>query len=192
MASYPHQLSGGMAQRVLIAGAVSCNPEIIIADEPTTALDVTVQAEVLELLRGLQQERNMGMILVTHNLGVVADICDRVAVMRDGRIVELGPVADLRRSASRLHPEPARRDPRGGPVTERTRSDGGRPMSAPTRSAPLLDVSGLNVTYPAKGFRAPPFHALRDISIHIQSGEHSAWSASRDRASPHSARPSWD
>ncbi len=95
MSSYPHQLSGGMAQRVLIAGAVSCNPEIIIADEPTTALDVTVQAEVLHLLRELQRERNMGMILVTHNLGVVADICDRVAVMREGQIVELSSVKEL-------------------------------------------------------------------------------------------------
>ena len=88
MASYPHQLSGGMAQRVLIAGAVSCDPELLIADEPTTALDVTVQADVLNLLRELQQERNMGMILVTHNFGVVADICDRVVVMRQGEIVE--------------------------------------------------------------------------------------------------------
>jgi len=95
LAAYPHQLSGGMAQRVLIAGAVSCDPELLIADEPTTALDVTVQAEVLELLRDLQRERNMGLILVTHNLGVVADICDRVAVMRDGLIVEQQPVADL-------------------------------------------------------------------------------------------------
>ncbi|WP_089154660.1 dipeptide/oligopeptide/nickel ABC transporter permease/ATP-binding protein [Micromonospora sp. NBS 11-29] len=95
LAAYPHQLSGGMAQRVLIAGAVSCDPELLIADEPTTALDVTVQAEVLELLRDLQRERTMGLILVTHNLGVVADICDRVAVMRDGLIVEQRPVADL-------------------------------------------------------------------------------------------------
>ncbi|RMB60154.1 dipeptide/oligopeptide/nickel ABC transporter permease/ATP-binding protein [Tessaracoccus antarcticus] len=94
-ASYPHQLSGGMAQRVLIAGAVSCDPELLIADEPTTAVDVTVQVEVLALLRDLQQERNMGMILVTHNLGVVADICDRVAVMRKGRIVEEKPVREL-------------------------------------------------------------------------------------------------
>jgi peptide/nickel transport system permease protein len=95
MAAYPHQLSGGMAQRVLIAGAVSCDPELLIADEPTTALDVTVQAEVLNLLRELQQERNMGMILVTHNFGVVADICDRVAVMQNGLIVEQRSVKDL-------------------------------------------------------------------------------------------------
>jgi peptide/nickel transport system permease protein len=95
MSSYPHQLSGGMAQRVLIAGAVSCDPELLIADEPTTALDVTVQAEVLSLLRELQRERNMGLILVTHNFGVVADICDRVAVMRGGVIVEQRPVAEL-------------------------------------------------------------------------------------------------
>jgi peptide/nickel transport system permease protein len=93
--SYPHQISGGMAQRVLIAGAVSCDPDLLIADEPTTALDVTVQAEVLDLMRSLQSERRMGMILVTHNFGVVADICDRVAVMQTGQIVESAPVAEL-------------------------------------------------------------------------------------------------
>ena len=80
-----------MAQRVLIAGAVSCNPDLLIADEPTTALDVTVQAEVLDLLRDLQEEFHMGVLLVTHNFGVVADLCDRVSVMRNGRIVETGP-----------------------------------------------------------------------------------------------------
>ncbi|GAA0941826.1 dipeptide/oligopeptide/nickel ABC transporter permease/ATP-binding protein [Actinocorallia libanotica] len=88
--SYPHQISGGMAQRVLIAGAMSCEPRLLIADEPTTALDVRVQAEILELLRRLQRERDLGVLLVTHNLGVVADLCDRVAVMREGRIVESG------------------------------------------------------------------------------------------------------
>ncbi|NYH51502.1 peptide/nickel transport system permease protein [Nocardiopsis arvandica] len=95
MASHPHQISGGMAQRVLIAGAVSCDPDLLIADEPTTALDVTVQAEVLALLRRLQAQRGMGVLLVTHNLGVVADLCDRVAVMREGVIVEVGATADL-------------------------------------------------------------------------------------------------
>jgi peptide/nickel transport system permease protein len=94
-AAYPHEVSGGMAQRVLIAGAVSCDPELLIADEPTTALDVTVQAEVLDLLRDLQEERNMGLLLVTHNFGVVADLCDRVSVMQSGRIVETGPVGTI-------------------------------------------------------------------------------------------------
>jgi peptide/nickel transport system permease protein len=84
-----------MAQRVLIAGAVSCNPDLLIADEPTTALDVTVQAEVLDLLRDLQAEFSMGILLVTHNFGVVADLCDRVSVMRDGRIVETGPARSI-------------------------------------------------------------------------------------------------
>ena len=94
-AAYPHQVSGGMAQRVLIAGAVSCNPDLLIADEPTTALDVTVQAEVLDLLRDLQAEFTMGVLIVTHNFGVVADICDRVSVMSAGRIVETGPTQSI-------------------------------------------------------------------------------------------------
>jgi peptide/nickel transport system permease protein len=94
-AAYPHEVSGGMAQRVLIAGAVSCDPDLLIADEPTTALDVTVQAEVLDLLRELQRELNMGVVLVTHNFGVVADLCDRVSVMRDGRVIETGPVRSI-------------------------------------------------------------------------------------------------
>jgi peptide/nickel transport system permease protein len=92
---YPHEISGGMAQRVLICGAVASNPDLIVADEPTTALDVTVQAEVLELLRELRDERGLAVILVTHNLGVVADICDTVSVMRDGRIVERSDVDAL-------------------------------------------------------------------------------------------------
>jgi len=95
MASYPHQVSGGMAQRVLIAGALATEPDLIIADEPSTALDVTVQAEVLDLLRELQRESHCAMLLVTHNFGVVADICDTVAVMQGGQIVETAPVRDI-------------------------------------------------------------------------------------------------
>jgi ABC-type dipeptide/oligopeptide/nickel transport system ATPase component len=94
-ASYPHELSGGMAQRVLIAGAVSCDPSLIIADEPTTALDVTVQAEILDLLRELRQELGVAVLIVTHNFGVVADLCDRVTVMQSGRIVETGPARSI-------------------------------------------------------------------------------------------------
>jgi oligopeptide/dipeptide ABC transporter ATP-binding protein len=92
---FPHQLSGGMRQRVVIAIALACNPQLLIADEPTTALDVTVQAQILELLRSLQLKHHMALILISHNLGVVAGMCDRVAVMYAGRIVEQAGVAAL-------------------------------------------------------------------------------------------------
>lgn len=92
---YPHQLSGGMRQRVMIAMALSCNPQLLIADEPTTALDVTIQAQILELVRKLQKEFNASMILITHDLGVVAETCDDVAVMYAGRIIEYGSVEDI-------------------------------------------------------------------------------------------------
>ena len=92
---YPHQFSGGMRQRVMIAMALALEPDLIIADEPTTALDVTVQAQVMELLADLQREYNMGLILITHDLGVVADVADKIAVMYAGRIVETAPVHEL-------------------------------------------------------------------------------------------------
>ncbi len=92
---YPHQFSGGMRQRIMIAMAMALEPDLIIADEPTTALDVTVQAQVMELLAELQRELRMGLILITHDLGVVADVADRIAVMYAGRIVESAPVHDI-------------------------------------------------------------------------------------------------
>ncbi len=100
--AYPHELSGGLRQRAMIAMALSCRPRLLLADEPTTALDATVQVQVLILLRRLQRELGMGMIFVTHDLGVAAEIADRVAVMYAGRIVESGPVGDLLRTPA--HP----------------------------------------------------------------------------------------
>jgi len=92
---YPHEMSGGMRQRATIAMALSCDPTLLIADEPTTALDVTIQAQILDLMQRLQRERGMGVLFVTHNLGVVAEIAQRVVVLYAGRVVESGPVADV-------------------------------------------------------------------------------------------------
>jgi peptide/nickel transport system ATP-binding protein len=102
LAEYPHQLSGGMRQRVMIAMAIAGKPKVLIADEPTTALDVTVQAQILELLRALQREHGMAMIFITHDLGVVAELCDDVLVMYAGRVAEHAPVKQL--FASPRHP----------------------------------------------------------------------------------------
>ncbi|MCB1092324.1 MAG: ABC transporter ATP-binding protein [Verrucomicrobiae bacterium] len=95
MTEYPHQLSGGMRQRVMIAMALGCKPDLLIADEPTTALDVTVQAQILDLMKSLQAEMGMAIILITHDLGVIAETCDEVVVMYAGRIVERAPVKEL-------------------------------------------------------------------------------------------------
>jgi oligopeptide transport system ATP-binding protein len=98
MKAYPHQMSGGMRQRAMIAMALSCNPALLIADEPTTALDVTIQAQILELIRRLQRELGMAVIFITHNLGVAAEIADRIMVMYAGRIVEEGPARSIFRT----------------------------------------------------------------------------------------------
>ena len=93
--NYPHELSGGMRQRIVGAIAISCGPRVLIADEPTTSLDVTIQAQYLSLLRELQRAQHLAMIFITHNLGIVARMCDAVAVMYAGRIVEAGPVRQI-------------------------------------------------------------------------------------------------
>ena len=122
--AYPHQFSGGMRQRIMIAMAIALDPAVLIADEPTTALDVTVQAQIMALLQELQEERQMGLILITHDLGVVADVADRIAVMYAGRLVETAHGARaVRRAGPPLHAGPARVDPAPGPEGTDPRRD---------------------------------------------------------------------
>ena len=102
MRSYPHQMSGGQQQRVMIAMALACNPALLVADEPTTALDVTIQKQILDLLKELKQKLQMSILLITHNLGIVGDLADNVAVMYAGRIVEYAPAKELLQKP--LHP----------------------------------------------------------------------------------------
>ncbi len=163
LGQYPHQLSGGMRQRIMIAIALTCEPRLIIADEPTTALDVTIQAQILELMTGLTRRLNVALVIITHNLGVVARYASRVNVMYAGRIVESGPAADLYhdprhpytiallRSVPRLdRPRQARLDPVEGQPPDLTRLDGGcafRPrcrfaVAACAEARPPLEPAG--------------------------------------------------
>ena len=129
---YPHQFSGGQKQRVVIAAALALNPGLIVADEPTTALDVTVQAEILELLRDLRDKYGTSIVLITHNMGVVADLADRVVVMYQGDVVEEASVAGaVRRTQAGLHQEAPGRRPAPGPELRVRRHD----ANAPTRAA---------------------------------------------------------
>ncbi|HEX6752335.1 MAG TPA: ABC transporter ATP-binding protein [Solirubrobacterales bacterium] len=139
---YPHQFSGGMRQRAMIAMALALEPEVLIADEPTTALDVTVQAQILALLERINRERGLATILITHDLGVVAEVADRVLVMHEGRIVERGSLDEVFYSPK----DPYTRSLLGAVV----RIDGAAPLRPPRTSEPLLEIDGLVKHYPVR------------------------------------------
>ena len=161
--SYPHQLSGGQRQRVMIAMALSLSPKLLIADEPTTALDVTTQAQILRLIKHIQAEREMSVLLITHDFGVVADMADTVAVMRDGRVVESGDARTVL----------------GNPSHSYTRAliaavpKGESRLAPPPQSAPLVKVDGLAKRFRRGGFifRHPAITALDGIALTLSRGE---------------------
>ncbi|OLT19819.1 glutathione ABC transporter ATP-binding protein [Ornithinimicrobium sp. CNJ-824] len=168
MKKYPHELSGGQRQRVVIAIAISCDPKVIIADEPTTALDVTVQADILDLLRSLKDKLNTGILLITHNMGVVADMADRVAVMFKGEIVERGTVEEVL-----LHPQHAYTRMLLGSVPKMGAGRGQMGISVREEvdhDAPLaIDLRNLVIEYQRMG--KPPFRAVDDVSFQVRKGE---------------------
>lgn len=164
---YPHQFSGGQKQRVIIAAALALNPALIVADEPTTALDVTVQAEILELLREVRDEFNTGIVLITHNMGVVADLADRVVVMYQGKVVETAPSLELfanpredyTKALLAAVPHLGRNSASKGMV-ERAKPD--KPL--------LVEATNLNITYPGR-MGTPAFTAVNNVSLQIRAGE---------------------
>ncbi|MDY0884548.1 dipeptide ABC transporter ATP-binding protein [Dongia soli] len=172
--SYPHEFSGGMKQRAMIAAAIGCGPKLLIADEPTTALDVTVQARILKLLKDLNQRHGLAVILISHDLGVIADICSRVVVMRQGEIVEQGPtgqvVGDPQHAYTKLliDSQPSRRASRGWRVETKS-----------AETSPFLAVEKLSVSFPVKrGLVAgllnrgeATFLALDKADIRVAQGE---------------------
>jgi len=188
---HPHQLSGGMRQRVMIAMALSCKPRLLIADEPTTALDVTIQAQILELIRLLQEEMHMAVMFITHDMGVVAEVADRVLVMYRGEMVETGPVTQI--FAAPVHPYtrallaavprlgamrgtdvPARFPLLGGTAAEPARH-APRVDPVPGSGAPLLRVRGLNTRFPVRsgvfGRIKRRVHAVEQVSFDLAAGE---------------------
>ena len=168
--AYPHELSGGMRQRVMIAAALACRPKVLIADEPTTALDVTIQAQILALLRRIREERNISIILVSHDLGVIAQMCDRVVVMKDGAVIETGTVRQVLR---RPQQDYTRRLISSQPsLLKPSRQD------IATNHAPHLAVRNLEVTFrsgqglAAWAMRKLPqeVKAVRDVSLSLRLG----------------------
>ncbi|PWD52070.1 glutathione ABC transporter ATP-binding protein [Serinibacter arcticus] len=161
---YPHEYSGGQRQRVVIAMAISCNPKVIIADEPTTALDVTVQAEILDLLRSLKTELNTGILLITHNMGVVADMADRVAVMYKGDLVEMGSADEV--LVTPKHEYTKRLLAAVPHLGARDNAPEGTVRAAGT---PALTVENLVIEYERMG--KAPFRAVDDVSLSVNKGE---------------------
>ena len=169
--SYPHQLSGGQRQRAMIAQSLACDPKLLIADEPTTALDVTVQAEILKLMRDLRHRINSGIVLITHDMGVVADMADSIVVMKDGEVVEHGDSAAI--FSAPQHPYTQRlldSVPHLGrhAGTTATPAEQAAP-SAPARPV-ILEARDMVVEYPGRG-RTPAFRAVDEVSFSIAQGE---------------------
>jgi len=169
-ANYPHEFSGGMRQRAMIAVALACDPEILIADEPTTALDVTIQAQILRLLLDLRETRGLSIILITHDLGVVAQTCDRIAVMRQGQLVEVGAKRDI--LARPQHPY-TQALIASHPSMEEAQAPSASASENPA-PRPLVEIDDLHVRYPVGGglfTRKRHFSAVDGVSLQIMPGE---------------------
>ena len=163
---YPHQLSGGQRQRAMIAQALACDPALLVADEPTTALDVTVQAEILDLMRGLKSRLNSAILLITHAMGVVADMADDILVMKDGKVVEAGTAdAIFNRPQHPYTKELLAAVPKLGHSAKRTLT-----FATLTKPAPVLTLSDVTIEYPKRG-RIPAFTAVKNFNLEIYPGE---------------------
>jgi peptide/nickel transport system ATP-binding protein len=162
--SYPHQLSGGQRQRAMIAQAISCDPKLLIADEPTTALDVTIQAEILDLLRDLHKRLNSAILLITHDMGVVADLADRVLVMKDGVMVEQGSSRQIYKSPQQVYTQQLLA---AVPNLGRGAAAAAKPAS---KADLVLSLKDVHIEYPKRG-RVPAFLAAKNINLEIAKGE---------------------